>query len=176
MSVDLRSNTLFSRASLLLMDDCLIKLEHGRTKDRVRRYSFDRIESVVIYRQIPWVRLIICAVVLLLPGFLLLLAGETSETVTGIVLMACAVFLIVWYLYCRKTTIRVVRAGQQYEVAGIFRPGRFRRFRDRLIGGINAVQLPFAPPIPPVATLEPPPLPVEPPPMPVESIANPTQA
>ncbi len=116
MSVDLRSNSMFARISLLLMDDCLIKLEHGRTKDRVRRYSYDRIESVIIYRNVAWGRMILWLTILFLPGVLVLFIGETFSTVTGTILIAVSTLLVGWCLYCKKTTIRIIRAGQSYEL------------------------------------------------------------
>jgi hypothetical protein len=140
MSVDLKSNTMFARISLVLLDDGLIKLEHGRTEDRVRRYKYDRIERVLIWSNLPAIRVILCIALLMLPGFGVLLIGETFAYVTGALLIALGLGLVTWYLYCRKTTIQIVRSGKRFDVVGIFRPGKLRRFRDRLIRAIEAAQ------------------------------------
>jgi hypothetical protein len=140
MSVDLQSNSTFGRISIVLMNDCLIKLEHGWSEDRTRRFMYEGIDSVVIWRKIPWVRIMVCAVLLALPGIILLFLGNIVATVCGIVLGAIGVALIVWYLYCRSTTIRIVRAGKNHDLTSIFRPGKVRSFRDRLVVNIRTIQ------------------------------------
>src|ERR1700742_3916733 len=102
MSVDLKSFTMFERASLVILDDALIKLEHERTKDRVRKYLFESIESVVISRKMPWGRVIVVAVAFGLPGVALFFFNSVPTTVFGSILTALAIGLIVGYAYCRK--------------------------------------------------------------------------
>jgi hypothetical protein len=140
MSVDLRNASTFGRISLLVMDDCLIKLEHGYTRDRVRRLMYDAIESVIIWRRVPGVRITVCVVLFLLPGMGLLFANSTVAIVIGIFLLALALGLISWYIYAGKTIIRIVRIGKTDDVIGIFRPGRVRRFRTLFIDGIQRAQ------------------------------------
>jgi hypothetical protein len=145
MAVDLRSNTMFARISLVLMDDHLILLEHGRTADRVRKFRFDAIEAVVIWRKLPWLRITLCALLLAMPGAALQFVGDTFATVSGLLLLALGLGLITWYVVCRQTTIRLVRSGKIHDVGGVFRPGRVRRFRERLLAGIAAAQAPAEP-------------------------------
>jgi hypothetical protein len=141
MSVDLRSSSLFSRSSLVLLDDCLVKLERGQTEDRVRKYMFDAIEAVIIWKSVPWVYLSIIIIFLGGPAFcLLVLVHASVANWIGGGLLVAAVPLVAWYLYCRQTTIRIVRFGQSDDIKGIFRPGRLRRVLDRLITGIRALQ------------------------------------
>ena len=140
MSVDLRTNSAFARVSLLVMPDCLVKLEHGRTEDRVRKFMFDAIGTVVIWRKVPWARVLVCALLLAAPGVALLFVRETAVVVIGGVLLVFGVALCLWYLYCGSTTVRVVRNGEPYDITGIFRPGRVRKFREKLVTGIRAVQ------------------------------------
>jgi hypothetical protein len=144
MSVDLKSITLFKRSSLLLMDDCLIMLDHEHTRDRVRRIMFDRVENVVIWRRIPWGRIIFLLIVLGLPAFGVVLMEKDTGRIIGECLLALVAAVIAWYLYCRHTTIYITRGGQTHMVGGIFRPGRVRRFRDRLIDGIRNTQATLA--------------------------------
>ena len=145
MAADLRSNTMFSRISVVLMDDCLEKLDHDRTSDRVRRFAFDTIESVVIWRKIPWVRITLCATFLALPGAALQFVGDEFATVSGLVLLALGLGLITWYLVCRSTTIRIMRGGLTYDIVGIFRPARVRKFRDGLLTRVRAAQAAVTP-------------------------------
>ena len=142
MSVDLKSNTAFARISLIVMDDSLIKLEHSRTNDRVRRFMFDSIERIIIWRTVPGVRIALCAVCLVAPALLMLIFDDRDHVflVIGLMLGTLGLGLIVWYLVCRKTTIRIVRAGTAVDIVGIFRPKKVRNLRDKLIAGILAAQ------------------------------------
>lgn len=140
MSVDLRSNSQFARVSVLLMDDCMIKLEHARTQDRMRKTMYESIESVTLWRRIPGVRITVCAVLLALPGIALLFVGDTAVTIIGIFLILLGGGLITFYLVCGKTTIRITKGGKNYDITGIFRPSKVRKFREKLIAGIRRVQ------------------------------------
>ena len=140
MAVDLKSITSMRRFSLLLMDDCLLKLEHERTQDRIRRFSYETIQSVIIWQKVPWVRIVICIVLLVFPGFALFLADSTPSTIAAIFLIALGGSLTAWYSYCKVTTIRIVRGGTNTDLKGLFRPGRLRRFRERFLAAIRAGQ------------------------------------
>jgi len=144
MSVDLRSNTSFARISVLLMDDAVIKLEHGRTEDRIRRYRYETIESLIIWRRMAWGQVILCALCIALPGVVLLLTQNTVAMFFGVPLFVLGSGLVLWYLYCGYTTIRIIRAGKNYDLAGVFRPGKVRRFRDLLVAYVRNTQATFA--------------------------------
>lgn len=132
---------MFGRSSLMLLDDCLVKLEHSYTEDRVRKFMFDAVEAVIVWQSIPWLYLCIVAFFLFGPAFcLLVLVRGTAADWIGGVLAVAAVPLFVWYLYCRKTTIRIVRFGKSEDISGIFRPGKLRRVLEKLNAGIRAVQ------------------------------------
>ena len=147
MAVDLKSNASLHRYSLLIMGDALIKLEHERTQDRMRRYTFDTIQNVIIWQKTPWVRIAVCAVLLVLPGVGILFFNDTTATVIGCFLIAMGCLLLAYYSYCKVTTIRIVRAGKHYDCEGLFRPGKVRRFRDKLVQAITAAQSGAAPPV-----------------------------
>lgn len=139
MSVDLRSNTTFSRISMVLMDDCLVKLEHQTTQDRVRRYAYDRIQGVVIWTRPAWLRMAVCAVGLLAPGILLGLLTQELQ-IFGWILASIGLLLVCWYAYTKVATIRIIRAGKTDDLKGLYRPGRLNRFRDKLIARIQEAQ------------------------------------
>jgi hypothetical protein len=140
MSVDLKNNSMFKRSSLVLNDDCLITLEHERTQDRVRKIMFNRVESVIIWRAIPWLPIVLLTVLLGLPSIGVFLINETASTIIASILLAFVLAVIIAYLYCGRTTIRIIRGSQPQDISGIFRPGRLRRFRDRLIANIHQTQ------------------------------------
>ena len=140
MSVDLRSISMFGRSSVLLMDDSVVKLEHTYTDDRLRRFMFDRIETVLIWRRTPWGRLILVGLILGGPGIGLQFAGDPIARWIGISLIFIAVVLCGWFLYCGATTIRIVASGRQHQFKGLFRPGKLRRFREKLLAGIELRQ------------------------------------
>lgn len=58
----------------------------------------------------------------------------------GFILMALGVALMLWYLYCKVTTIRIVRGGTNSDLKGLFRPGNLRRFRERLLNAVQTAQ------------------------------------
>lgn len=146
MAVDLKSNSFISRSSLVIMPDSLVKLEHTRTQDRVKRFTFDTIERVMIWKRFLWGRLITVSLLLLAPGVLLIVLNrDTALIVCGSILAAIGGGLAVWYLICRKTTIRILRGGTTTDITGIYRPGKVAKFRDKLIRGILDAQTAFAP-------------------------------
>jgi hypothetical protein len=140
MAVDLKSTTLLRRISLLLDLDCLIRLEHGRSRDRVRKLMFDRVEYVQVWRNVPVVRLILSAVLLGVPALLLPLLAETVGLVTAIALLVILAAIWTFYFYCGNTTIRIVRSGKPEDIKGIFRPGKVRRLIERMEANIRATQ------------------------------------
>ncbi len=150
MAVDLRSNSLFNRTSVLIEPDCLVLLEHERTKDRVRKIMFDRVEQVIAWRKVPVIRILVVALFLLLPGAALFFVGNVTSTVIAIFLEIVALTALTWYLYCQKTIIRLVRSGKTDDITGVFRPGKVRRLLAKIESNIRNVQLP------PISIAEPP--------------------
>jgi hypothetical protein len=122
------------------MNDCLVRLEHERTRDRMRKIMFDRIESITVWRKLPVARMLVLGLLIALPSALVLFIQETVSTIIGGSLLALAVCVISWYGYCGYITIRIVRLGKTYDLAGIYRPGRLRSFLERLMAGIRAAQ------------------------------------
>ena len=141
MSVDLRSKSQFARVSVLLMDDCIIKLEHRRTEDRMRKIMYESIESITFQRRLPGLRIALCAVFLVLPGIAIQFVGNEISTVIGIFLIVLGSGLIIMYLVCGHTIVRILKGGKYYEIAGVFRPRKLRKFREKLLASIRSVQM-----------------------------------
>lgn len=142
MSADLKSNSIFDRLSFVLMDDSLVRLEHSSTKDRIRKFRYIEIEAITFSRAVPFVRILLCVVFLVLPGLGVLFVNETATTVIGLLLAPFGVALILWYMFAGSTTIHIYRAHKPTpeKVTGIFRPGRLRRFKENLTAGIQRAQ------------------------------------
>jgi hypothetical protein len=188
MGVDLRGISSFERFSLVIMDDCLMKLEHGYSKDRVRRYMYDNVEAVLIWRRFPALRFGVVVLCLIVPGLALLLAGGQTSLVIAFFLLSCGTLILLWYGYHGRTTVRIIRYDKTDEFSGIFTRGKVRRFRERLIENIQKAQQAAISRAEPQTTAEPtvPPIPVAeiaapepqqtPPPVPEQAPPAPTQA
>ena len=50
MSEILKTTSVFDRLSFVVMDDSLVRLEHGSTQDRVRKFRFIEIEGILFSR------------------------------------------------------------------------------------------------------------------------------
>jgi hypothetical protein len=140
MGADLRSNTTFQRVSVVLMDDALFKLEHERTRDRVRRFSYESISRVVIWQRIPWLRLLVCFLFIVGPGVAVFFIQNTAAYVCGSILIVIGGLVMLWYAYSKFTTIRIIRGTTHNDISGLFRPGKLRKFRERLFSSIRAKQ------------------------------------
>jgi hypothetical protein len=137
MSVDLRSYKTFERYSILVMEDCVVKLEHTYGDDRIRRIKFDTLERMIIFRKTPWLRVIIGGL-LMLVGLLTMLNNDLL--ILGVALAVVGLAVVIYYLYCGATTIRMVRRGIATDLDGIFRPGKVRKFREKVLDGVRRAQ------------------------------------
>ena len=86
-------------------------LEQDRTNDRVRRGFFDRIEMVLVWRTLPWVRMLIAFLLLGVPVISLLIWAPDDEVkwIVGGGLAVILLFIQFRYLYNRKTHILIRR-------------------------------------------------------------------
>jgi hypothetical protein len=141
MGADLKNNSLFQRVSVLIQPDCLVKLEHQMSKDRIRKSMFSRVAQVAVWRQIPWVRIAVATVFLCLPGLLILsLVEMTGLKIMGFVIFAIGGCVDGFYVFCGKTTIRIVSPGKTEDITGIFSPGKVRRLVARMVTNIRTTQ------------------------------------
>src|SRR5580698_3972978 len=146
MASDLHSREFFGRTSLFLMGDRLVRLDHGRTRDRVRSYLYEGIESVLVWRRVRWPAAMLVALVFGIPSILFGFAGAMTRAddernmVISAILFATAVIWAGWIFYCPAITIRFVRNGKNADLQGCFRPGKFRKFRDQLLAEIAQAQ------------------------------------
>lgn len=139
MSADLKIVDVLTRQSLLVEPTCLVVLEHQTLSDRMRRVLFDRVESVTVWRGVLWGRVILI-LLLMLPAALLLLIDDPVARGIALTVLLCTGLALLYYLWCGKTRIRIVRDGEERAFTAIAPPGRVRRFRDKLEAAIRADQ------------------------------------
>ncbi len=140
MAVDLRFGVILNRRSLVLYDDHVVVLEHGVTRDRVRRIAYDRIQSVLSWRGLPWGRMLFFAALFGAPGLLLLTVGATPHTVIGLTLLVCTALIEARYLTMRLTRIRITRADKHYDFKGVVSRRKVARCLQRLDEDIRQAQ------------------------------------
>jgi hypothetical protein len=138
VAVDLVGATLTRRQSLLVDDDALVVLESIGSRDRVRRVLYDRVASVVVWRALPWVRMLLVAVLAGLPG-MGMLTLEGGEYV-GWPLLIFTIIALGRYLYSGKTFIRMRRGRADMTLTTIARPGKVEKALERLCRHIERAQ------------------------------------
>jgi hypothetical protein len=138
--IDLRLPSLLRKRSFVIMDDHLVLLAHQHMKDRVQRISFDRIDSILIWSVIPWVRMLIWAVLFGLPALGIFLINDPVATVIAIVLLTCLTLIELYYLLRRKTSIRITRAGVHTTVCAVVSRRKVRRFAANIAPRIRQTQ------------------------------------
>jgi hypothetical protein len=139
MGVDLRNRSTFERSSIIVTDDAIVKLEHTYGDDRLKRAMFASLESLIIWRKLCWAQITVVALLVVMPG-ILILALNSELMILGAILLGIGLLLIVYYVYCGKYTIRLIRRGTTMEFSGVYRPGKVRKFRDKVIANAQRVQ------------------------------------
>ena len=139
MAADLTISKLVYSESLLITEDSLVCLERRSTKDRVRRILFDRLESVVVWRTLPLVAMLIVALLLGPIGLILMVVGDEGR-IAGDILIAILFLVEIGLLLCGKTHIRIAHEGKRREFSLVARPGKAHRFVRRLCESIEASQ------------------------------------
>ena len=140
MPVDLSSVDFVSRRGLLVESDHLLILESRAVSSRLWRLPFDQVTRVVVTRKAPVVRILVVVILIMLPSLLLLLVRDPVATGIAVVVFAVGALMLSWYGYCGKTQFEIAYGPKQRSFTVMARPGRVRRFVDRLVQHIEAVQ------------------------------------
>ena len=140
MAADLKINNLRQRKSLLLAGDHLIALDHGYLRDRLHRINYDRVESILSWRRMPWVRMLLTLLLFGGLGILLIITNDPAGQFFGAIAMLVFVLLEWRYLALRKTTIRITRAGKHSDFTGIISRRKITNFLAILEQDIRRVQ------------------------------------
>lgn len=149
MAVDFTIASFMNRGSVIITEDAVIVLENDRNKDRMRKILLDRVESIQIWKKLPWGRMLFAGLFFgsFAPIFLSMPTRTTTASLwVGGVLIA--VLLLIWtrYIYNRKTFIRIVQAGPENDNSRIkdftliLRPGKIRRIVSKLCRAVIACQ------------------------------------
>jgi len=140
MAADLTFAGFVRRSSIVLLDDHLVLLEHSATRDRVRRIPYDRVESVLSWRRLPWARLILIGLLFVASGLMMFTIGDlVGKGLLAIPLVVTAL-IVARYLYMGVTKIRITRADKHYDFSGILSPRKVARCLSRLDESIRRAQ------------------------------------
>lgn len=154
MAADFSSASLFHRSSAVIMDDTLVLLDNdGRARDRMRKVLFERVENFLVWKKLPWIRMLLFFVLLAPPSvWLVSLGGKAvmlgswslslggATTVFGSVLLGLLLLIEGRYLYCRKTYFRITWDGQEKTFTKIVRPKKIKALTERLQTNIRTTQ------------------------------------
>lgn len=144
MAADLSAYGLFQRRELLIEDDALLDLENGFGSDRIRRVLFERVQTVIAWTNVlaGW---LVFALIFLVVGLVFLIPffqGQVSPVVPfGFIFAPIGLIFTLRYLLVQRyhLLIRMID-GTEHRIVAIARPGKFRRFVNRLTDSITAFQ------------------------------------
>ncbi len=140
MATKLRQVGWFRRQTIEVEPHQLLLLQPEWGSDRVRRVLFDRVSTLVVWRVMPWDRIIVVLILLGVPTTLLLSLGSDDVTLTiGGIFLGIAL-LLVRYVVVRRTHFAVARADTMYRFNTIAGSGKVDRFVDELVKAIETVQ------------------------------------
>jgi hypothetical protein len=153
MSADLTYSGWMTRGSLVLQDDALVVLEHQVIRDRVKRIKYDRVSTLLIWREFPVGRAVLFLVLFGLPGISSLTTGG-GGIVTGSILLAVLAIIEIRYALYQKTHILIQRGERTYRYSGIFSRKKVNRFAERFASAARRSQTHSNPPQPSETTTE----------------------
>jgi len=145
MPADLRIHGFVNRKSFLVMEDSLVMLEHSQFSDRIHKILYESIESIIVWKKTPWLKMTLTA--LILGGFAyipFLGTGSPANSDTRnylLIVLGVFVALEVILLTRKNVFIRIIHAGQPLDLAfGAF-PWTVRKFVDNIRAHAEARQI-----------------------------------
>lgn len=139
MAVDLKAGGVIRVQSLIVNDDHLVILERDGYKDRIRKTLFDRVDSIVTWKTLPWGRMLFFLFLLGGPAVPMAIA-DADLLPFAVVLFVILAIIEARYLLYMKTWLCITRAGTSRIFSMVVRPGRFRTVLDRMRANIVATQ------------------------------------
>ncbi|MDH5638042.1 MAG: hypothetical protein OEZ04_06085 [Nitrospinota bacterium] len=136
MPVDLRVHSLASRKSLLVMEDSLVMLEHSQFSDRIHKILYESIESIIVWKKLPWLKMTLTA--LALGGFAYIPfigTGSLANNDTRIyllIVLGVFVALETILLIRKKVFIRINHSGLALDLAFSAFPWKVSNFVDKV--------------------------------------------
>lgn len=146
MAADLRCAGWFQRQSLFLDDHELLVLEHEFIGDRVRRFRYDRLNALLLWRRMPWDHIVLATLSLSPAGGLLVAFAEPpGAQVFGLALLVLWVAVLVRAVAWQRTYVQLVRGSRAHVYATVTPRRRVTAFRDRLLAQVPSSAAPSAP-------------------------------
>lgn len=149
MAADLKGNAIGGGCSLFLRGDHLLKLDHDRTRDRMRRFRYASIEQIITWQRVPLFRVLVVVLLFGVPAAMVYVNSfriDEGEIAFIVTLMVVGGLLVMRYVLWRSTTIRIVAGGKSRDIVGIFRPRKLKRFQQSLSQHIRNAQMTVQPP------------------------------
>ena len=137
MPVKLKTDS-WSKPSMLIPDaEYVTVVEMGQTEDRLRRILYDRIANIVVWRRLPWFRMLLFSAALGVIAWAFF-AAKVAEA--GIVTLIVLAVVLIRYGACGKTFVRICRAGEDRQFVFRARPAKVQRFLRTLRENIEFCQ------------------------------------
>ena len=132
MAADITSMIGRHRQSMLLAADAVIRLDHQFGRDRVRRILYEHLQSVTVWTEFPTALALGAGLLLGTPALLAVVALGAAGVCVAVVPLILLAVLLIWISIQRRTVIRFVWAGQQFDFSGIVRKATVELFIKRL--------------------------------------------
>lgn len=150
MGADLTTSSWVRNESVVLTEDSLIILEQESRQDRMRKILFDQVASMVVWKRFPLGRSLGFVALLGAPAATITLtvassnpydrSAQTDWRIAAVCMLGLLLLILLRYIICGKTFIRIGYSGNVRELAFVARPGRMGKFLDRLVANIRKAQ------------------------------------
>lgn len=144
MPPDLRIHGFISRKSLLIMDNSLVLLEHSEFNDRVKKIMHESIESIIVWKKTPWIKMTLTALILGGVASIPFIAGSGIDNPgTKANLLIVSVILVtleVIFLLRKNVFIRINHAGEALDLSFSAYPWQVRKFVEKSKTSVERVQ------------------------------------
>lgn len=139
MAVDFSTRTLFNKKSGIIDEECLIVLEREGARDRMWRIQFDRVQSMTVWRTIPWWWSIPIGIISV-TSTLLFFVDQPVANGIGLGTLVMVLLLGSWLVYCKNTHLGFTREGVVTRVTFMVRPSKRKRIVQRIRENIAKTQ------------------------------------
>jgi len=136
MPVDLRVHGIANRKSLLVMEESLVLLEHSQFSDRIHKIRYENIETILVWRKTPWLKMAVTAVILGAIAYIPFVGSWSLEDRdTQVYLLTALGFFAVLealFLFRKNHFIRIIHSGQRLDLKVSAFPWKARGFVDKV--------------------------------------------
>jgi hypothetical protein len=139
VAVDFSTRTLFNKKSGIIDEECLIVLEREGARDRMWRIQFDRVQSLTVWRAVPWWWSVPLGIIVV-TSTLLFFVDQPIANGIGLGTLVMALLLGFWLVHCGNTHLAFTRDGAVTRVMFMVRPSKRKRIVQRIRENIAKTQ------------------------------------